>query len=266
MKKTTVSAFAKRKASGEKLVMCTAYDAPFAVAVADAGIDIILIGDSVGTTLLGYDSTLPVTMEDMIRHTQAVRRGAPEAFLVGDMPFMSYQASLEEGIRNAGRLIKEGGADAVKLEGGAEYAELTSKLVRSGIPVMGHIGLMPQSVNTMGGFKVQGRTEQAVAKLISDARALENAGAFCIVLECVPESAAQAVTESLTVPTIGIGCGRYCSGQVQVLHDLLGLLDFKPKHAGRYAEVGQIVRDALRNYCEEVKSGAFPREENIFTK
>ena len=182
------------------------------------------------------------------------------------MPFMSYQASIEEGIRNAGRLIKEGGADAVKLEGGAEYAELTSKLVRSGIPVMGHLGLMPQSVNTMGGYKVQGRTEEAVAKLISDARALESAGAFCIVLECVPESAAKAVTESLTVPTIGIGSGKFCSGQVQVLHDLLGLLDFRPKHAGRYAEVGSIVREALRCYCEEVKSGTFPKDENIFTK
>lgn len=266
MKKTTVSAFAKRKASGEKLVMCTAYDAPFAAAVLDAGIDIMLIGDSVGTTLLGYSSTLPVTMEDMIRHTQAVRRGAPEAFLVGDMPFMSYQSSIEEGIRNAGRLIKEGGADAVKLEGGAEYAELTTKLVRSGIPVMGHLGLMPQSVNTMGGYKVQGRSEEAVEKLISDAKALESAGAFCIVLECIPESAAKAVTDNLTVPTIGIGCGRYCSGQVQVLHDLLGLLDFKPKHAGRYAEVGQIVREALRSYCEEVKAGTFPKEENIFNK
>ena len=266
MKKTTVSVFAKRKAAGEKLVMCTAYDAPFAAAVLDAGIDIMLVGDSVGTTLLGYSSTLPVTMDDMVRHTQAVRRGAPEAFLVGDMPFMSYQASLEEGIRNAGRLIKEGGADAVKREGGAEYAELTEKLVRSGIPVMGHIGLMPQSVNVLGGYKVQGRTDEAAAKLVADAKALEAAGAFCIVLECVPENAAKLVTENLTVPTIGIGSGKYCSGQVQVLHDLLGLLEFKPKHAGRYAEVGTIVREALRSYCEDVKAGTFPREENIFTK
>lgn len=266
MKKTTVSAFAKRKAAGEKIVMCTAYDAPFAAAAADAGIDIMLIGDSVGTTLLGYSSTLPVTMEDMIRHTQAARRGAPGAFLVGDLPFMSYQASVEEGIRNAGKLIKEGGADSVKLEGGAEYAELVSKLVLSGIPVMGHIGLMPQSVQVMGGYKVQGRTDAAVAKLIDDAKALEAAGAFAVVLECVPESAAKAVTEALDIPTIGIGSGRYCSGQVQVLHDLLGLLEFKPKHAGRYAEVGEIVRNALRNYCEDVKSGTFPTEENIFTK
>lgn len=266
MKKTTVTAFAKRKAAGEKIVMCTAYDAPFAKAALDAGIDIMLVGDSVGTTLLGYSSTLPVTMEDMIRHTMAARRGAPEAFLVGDMPFMSYQASIEEGIRNAGRLIKEAGADAVKLEGGAEYAELTAKLVKSGIPVMGHIGLMPQSVQVLGGFKVQGRGEAAAKQLIEDAKALERAGAFAIVLECVPEPAARAVTEAITVPTIGIGSGRYCSGQVQVLHDLLGLLDFRPKHAGRYAEVGQIVREALKNYCDDVKAGTFPTEANIFSE
>lgn len=266
MKKVTVSSFARRKAAGENIVMCTAYDAPFAKFALAAGIDMMLVGDSVGTTVLGFDSTLPVTMEDMIRHTMAARRGAPEAFLVGDMPFMSYQASIEEGIRNAGRLIKEAGADAVKLEGGAEYAELTRRLVKSGIPVMGHIGLMPQSVQVLGGFKVQGRGEAAAAKLIEDARALESAGAFAIVLECVPEQAAKAVTEAITVPTIGIGSGRYCSGQVQVLHDLLGLLDFHPKHAGRYTEVGQIVREALKNYSEDVKSGKFPTEDNIFTE
>ena len=264
MKKTTVSAFAKRKASGEKIVMCTAYDAPFARAALDAGIDIMLVGDSVGTTLLGYSSTLPVTMEDMICHIQAARRGAPEAFLVGDMPFMSYQTSIEEGVRNAGRLIKEAGADCVKLEGGAEYAELTAKLVKSGIPVMGHIGLMPQTVQVLGGYKVQGRGVDGVARLIADAKALEAAGAFAIVLECVPESAAKAVTEALEIPTIGIGCGRYCSGQVQVLHGLLGLLDFRPKHAKCYAEIGKIVREALKNYCDDVKSGAFPTEENSF--
>ena len=264
MKKVTVSAFAKRKAAGEKIVMCTAYDAPFAKAALDAGIDMMLVGDSVGTTHLGYSSTLPVTMEDMIRHTQAARRGAPEAFLVGDMPFMSYQTSIEDGIRNAGRLIKEAGADAVKLEGGAEYAELTRRLVKSGIPVMGHIGLMPQSFQVLGGYKVQGRGDDGVAKLIADAKALESAGAFAIVLECVPEMAAKAVTEALNVPTVGIGCGRYCSGQIQVLHDLLGLLDFQPKHAGRYAEVGAIAREALKQYCEDVKAGTFPAEQNIF--
>lgn len=264
MKKVTVSAFAKRKAAGEKIVMCTAYDAPFAKAALDAGIDMMLVGDSVGTTHLGYSSTLPVTMEDMIRHTQAARRGAPEAFLVGDMPFMSYQTSIEDGIRNAGRLIKEAGADAVKLEGGAEYAELTRRLVKSGIPVMGHIGLMPQSFQVLGGYKVQGRGDDGVAKLIADAKALESAGAFAIVLECVPEMAAKAVTEALDVPTVGIGCGRYCSGQIQVLHDLLGLLDFQPKHAGRYAEVGAIAREALKQYCEDVKAGTFPAEQNIF--
>ena len=246
--------------------MLTAYDYSTAKILEEAEIDGILVGDSLAMVALGYENTYNITLDEMLIFVRAVRRGAKKSFIVCDMPFMSYQASIEEGIRNAGRLIKEGGADAVKLEGGAEYAELTAKLVRSGIPVMGHLGLMPQSVNTMGGYKVQARTEEAVAKLISDARALESAGAFCIVLECVPESAAKAVTESLTVPTIGIGSGKFCSGQVQVLHDLLGLLDFRPKHAGRYAEVGSIVREALRSYCEEVKSGTFPKEENIFTK
>ena len=264
MKKSTVNAFAKRKADGEKIVMCTAYDAPFALAAYEAGIDLMLVGDSVGTTHLGFESTLPVTMEDMIRHCQAARRGAPGAFLVGDMPFMSYQASMEEGLRNAGRLIKEGGADAVKFEGGAEYAGLVRKAVLSGIPVMGHIGLMPQSFQVLGGYKVQGRTEAAAAKLIEDALALEAAGAFAIVLECVPEAAAQAVTEALRVPTIGLGSGRYCSGQIQVLHDLLGLLGFKPKHAGRYAEIGELAREALRSYSEDVRNGVFPADENIF--
>ena len=266
MKKVTVSSFARRKAAGENIVMCTAYDAPFAKFALAAGIDMMLVGDSVGTTVLGFDSTLPVTMEDMIRHTQAVRRGAPEAFLVADMPFMSYQSSLEEGIRNAGRLLKEAGADSVKLEGGAEYAELVSKMVLSGIPVMGHIGLMPQSVQVLGGYKVQGRGDAAVAKLIADAKALEAAGVFAIVLECVPEAAAAEVTKEVSVPTIGIGSGRHCSGQIQVLHDLLGLLDFKPKHAGRYAEIGELVQQALKNYCDDVKNGVFPADENIFTK
>ena len=266
MKKTTVTAFARRKAAGEPIVMCTAYDAPFASFALKAGIDMMLVGDSVGTTLLGFDSTIPVTMEDMLRHTMAVRRGAAEAFLVGDMPFMSYQACEAEAIRNAGRLLKEGGADAVKLEGGAEYAPLIRKLVLSGIPVMGHIGLMPQSVNVMGGYKVQGRGDAAENKLVEDAKALERAGAFAVVLECVPEEAAARVTGELNIPTIGIGSGRACSGQIQVLHDLLGLLEFRPKHAGRYAEVGEIVLDALKNYCQDVKSGKFPTEENIFSK
>ncbi|MBR7107217.1 MAG: 3-methyl-2-oxobutanoate hydroxymethyltransferase [Lentisphaeria bacterium] len=266
MKKTTVSSFARRKAAGENIVMCTAYDAPFAGFAFAAGIDMMLVGDSVGTTVLGHDSTLPVTMEDIIRHTQAVRRGAPDAFLVADLPFMSYQCSMEDGLRNAGRLLKEAGADSVKLEGGAEYAELVSKMVLSGIPVMGHIGLMPQSVQVLGGYKVQGRGDAAVAKLIADAQALEAAGAFAIVLECVPEPAAAEVTKVLSVPTIGIGSGRFCSGQIQVLHDLLGLLAFKPRHAGRYAEIGELVKSALKNYCDDVKNGTFPAEDNIFTK
>ena len=264
MKKTTVGAFAKRKASGEKIVMVTAYDAPFARAVADAGIDMMLIGDSVGTTHLGFDSTLPVTMDDMLRHAAAARRGAPEAFLVFDLPFMSYQADDAEALRNAGRAMKEAAADSVKLEGGLEFAPLVKKMTTAGIPVMGHIGLMPQSFQLHGGYKVAGRGDEAAAKLMADAEALQEAGAFAVVLECVPEELARKVTEKLSIPTIGIGSGKYCSGQIQVLHDLLGLLDFTPKHARRFAEAGNIAREALKAYAAEVREGVFPAEENTF--
>ena len=261
--KCKLTSFAKRKAAGEQIVMCTAYDAPFAKLVSGAGIDVILVGDSVGTTLLGFESTVPVTMSDMLRHTAAVRRGAPEAFVVFDMPFMSYQASTAEALHNAAQALKECGADAVKLEGGAAYADLVKEMVRAGIPVMGHIGLMPQSVNLYGGYKVAGRGAEA-EKVLADALALQEAGVFSIVLECVPEALAKEITEKLTVPTIGIGSGRYCSGQVQVLHDLLGLLDFKPKHAGVYLPGRELIGKALSSYAEDVRSGKFPGEENIF--
>ena len=264
MKKTTLTAFAKRKAEGQKLVMCTAYDAPFASLAYAAGIDMMLVGDSVGTTLLGYNSTIPVTMTDMVNATAAVRRGAPEAFLVFDLPFMSYQADDAEALRNAARAMKECGADAVKLEGGAKYAALVKKMTDAGIPVMGHIGLMPQSVLLHGGYKVAGRGEAEGQQLIADALALQEAGAFAVVLECVPEALASEITEKLTIPTIGIGAGKNCSGQIQVIHDLLGLLSFTPKHAKRYIEAGELITQALRDYVSDVRGGTFPAAENSF--
>ncbi len=262
--KITVSAFAKRKASGEKLIMVTAYDTPSAAAAAAAGIDLLLVGDSVGTTVLGYETTLPVTMADMLHHTAAVRRGAPDAFVIFDMPFMSYQPSDDEALRNAGRAIKEAGADAVKLEGGAEHVGLIRRLVGAGIPVMGHLGLLPQRIQSVGGYRVAGRTEAAAAQLLADARALEEAGVFAIVFECIPSELGRRITSELQVPTIGIGSGPDCSGQVQVIHDLLGLLDFTPKHARRYAELGNMMREALSAYAQDVRSGAFPSESNCF--
>lgn len=264
MKKATVSTLIKRYHDGEKLVMSTAYDAIQAKLCMTAGIDFMLVGDSIGMTLLGYDNTLPVTMQDMLSHTAAVRRGAPEAFVVFDMPFMSYQESISDAMHNAGIAMKTTGADAVKLEGGAEYAGLISEMTGAGIPVMGHIGLMPQRVQVCGGYKVVGRDEKSADKVLQDALALQDAGVFAVVLECVPEILGQKVTEALNIPTIGIGSGRYCSGQVQVITDLLGLMDFKPKHAKRYAEAGKLITDALACYAQEVKEGKFPTEENTF--
>ena len=265
-KKTTVSTIAKRYAAGEKLVMVTCYDAPAARIAMDSGIDFLLVGDSVAMTVLGLSSTIPMTMEQMLHHTRAVRRGAPDAMVVLDMPFMSYQADMAEALRNAARALKEADADAVKLEGGAEQAPLVAKMVESGIPVVAHIGLMPQHVNSLGGYKVAGRTDAEAEKLIADAKALESAGAFAIVLECTPAALAEKVTKLLHIPTIGIGSGSACSGQVQVLHDLLGLGagDFLPRHAKRYADLSKIAKEALSQYAEEVKSGEFPTGENSF--
>ena len=265
MKKPSVSTFARRKASGEKLVMVTAYDAPAARIAAEAGIDILLVGDSVAMTTLGLPNTLPMTMAEMLHHAKAVRRGAPGSFVVFDMPFMSYQADTAEALRNAARALKEAGADAVKLEGGAEQCPLVEKLVSSGIPVMAHTGLMPQHVQALGGYKVAGRTEEEAARLVSDAKSLEEAGAFSIVLECVPAALGKQITDALTIPTIGIGSGPGCSGQVQVLHDMLGLGgDFLPRHAKRYADLGGAAREALARYANEVKTGKFPEENNSF--
>ncbi len=264
-KKIMVGAFAKRKAAGEKIVMVTAYDAPFAALAAAAGIDVILVGDSVATTVMGYSTTLPVTMEELIHHVKAVRRGAPNAFIVFDLPFMSYQVSEEEAMRNAGRALKEAGADAVKFEGGAEYAPLVKKMVLAGIPVMAHLGLLPQRIHAVGGYKVAGRNAEAAEQLVEDARALEAAGAFSVVLECVPAQLGERITGALTIPTIGIGSGAGCSGQVQVLHDVLGLLPgFTPKHAKHFAEIGAAVRDALHSYADAVRNGTFPGKENSF--
>ena len=264
MKKVTVSTLAKRYAAGEKLVMCTAYDAIQSRLCAAAGVDFLLVGDSVGMTHLGYANTLPVTMEDMLSHTAAVRRGAPESFVVFDMPFMSYQESTSIALHHAGIAMKTTGADAVKLEGGAEYADLVRLMTGAGIPVMGHIGLMPQRVQVSGGYKVVGRDEESAGKVLADALALQDAGAFAIVLECVPEALGKRVTEALKIPTVGIGSGQYCSGQVQVICDLLGLMDFTPKHAKRYAGIGSQITDALRTYADEVRSGKFPTSENSF--
>lgn len=264
MKKVTLTTLMKRYAAGEKLVMSTAYDAVMARLCALAGVDLLLVGDSVGMTLLGYENTLPVTMEDMLRHTAAVRRGAPESFVVFDMPFMSYQESDTQALHNAGLAMKTTGADAVKLEGGAEYAPLVRKMTGSGIPVMGHIGLMPQRVQLSGGYKVVGRDADSAEKVLQDALALQEAGAFAVVLECIPATLGKRVTEALDIPTIGIGSGADCDGQVQVITDLLGMMEFKPKHAKRYADAGELITGALKTYADEVKNGSFPTEENSF--
>ena len=244
--------------------MITAYDAPSAAAAFDAGIDVLLVGDSLAPTVLGYRNTLPVTMEQMLHHAAAVRRGAPGAFVVFDLPFMSYQESMEKALHTAGRALKEADCDAVKLEGGAEMAPLIDALVSSGIPVMAHVGLQPQKVQTSGGYRIQGRTPEAAERILADARAVEEAGAFAVVLECIPAELGKSVTESLMIPTIGIGSGSDCSGQVQVMNDVLGLFEATPKHAKRYAEIGRMIREALGSYASEVRGGVFPDDEHSF--
>ena len=247
------------KERGEKIAMLTAYDYPTAKILDAAGVPVILVGDSLGMVVLGYASTIPVTMEEMLHHTKAVVRGTERAIVVGDMPFMSYQTSVEDALRNAGRFLQEAGATAVKLEGGAPMAETVRRLVAIGIPVMGHLGLTPQSLHQLGGYKVQGKTPAAAVKLLDDAVALQEAGVFAIVLEGIPAPLGKLVTEKLAVPTIGIGAGPHCDGQVQVIHDLLGLCTgFVPKHAKQYAHLSEEIRDAVARYIEEVKSGGFP--------
>ncbi len=253
------------KRQGKRIAMLTAYDYPTALLEDRAGIEIILVGDSLGMTVLGYENTVPVTMEEMIHHTKAVSRGAKVALIIGDMPFMSYNASEREAILNAGRFMKEGGADAVKLEGGASVKETVRSIVKAGIPVMGHIGLTPQTISMLGGFKVQGKDAQAAQKIIDDALSLEDAGAFSVLLEAVPAPIAKRVTERLNVPTIGIGAGVHCDGQVLVVHDMLGLFDrFTPKFAKRYVNLSELMLKAFDSYREEVSQGTFPTDQHSF--
>lgn len=263
--KTTVSTLKKQKENKEKITMLTCYDYSMAKLMDEAGIEILLIGDSLGNTMLGYDTTLPVTMEDMIAHTAAVSRGAKNAFVLADMPFMSYQTSVYDAVVNAGRLMKEGRAQAVKLEGGKEVCPQIKAIVDASIPVCAHLGLTPQSVNAFGGFKVQGKGEAAAQKLLDDARAVEEAGAFAVVLECVPQALATKITESIHIPTIGIGAGAGCDGQVLVYQDMLAMYsNMKPKFVKQFAQVGEQMREAFRTYKEEVAAGTFPAAEHTF--
>lgn len=255
----TIERIQQMKQAGQKIAMLTAYDYPTAKLLDQSGVPMLLVGDSLGNVVLGYDSTLPVTMEDMLHHIKAVVRGTKNALVVGDMPFMSYQTSTPDALRNAGRLLQEGGCQAVKLEGGERVAETVQRIVEAGIPVMGHLGLTPQSVNQFSGYRVQGKTPRAAIQLLHDAKALVEAGAFAIVLESVPAMVAKRITETLLVPTIGIGAGPYCDGQVQVLYDILGLFeDFTPKHAKRYTNLAEAIKGAVGSYVNEVTTGAFP--------
>lgn len=261
--RVTTATFHRMKADGDPIVMITAYDVSQARLADAAGVDAVLVGDSLGMTMLGMPNTLPVTMDDMVRATGAVARGVTRALVVADMPFMSYQVSDDEALRNAGRLLAEAGAHAVKLEGGALVAPLVARMVDAGIPVMGHVGLTPQSVNVFGGYKVQARDIESAVTLVEDCLALEAAGAFAIVLELVPAEIAALVTEELSIPTIGIGAGVACDGQVQVFHDLLGLGDFQPRHAKRYADIGAAITRAVGAYASDVRAGSFPAEANL---
>lgn len=263
--KNTIVTFKEAKESNEKLTMLTAYDYSTAKLIDSCGINGILVGDSLGMVCLGYEDTLSVTMEDMIHHTKAVSRGCTNTLIVADMPFMSYQTSTYDAVVNAGRLIKEGRAHAVKLEGGVEVFKQIQSIVNSSIPVIGHIGLTPQSVNAFGGFKVQGRDELAAKKLIEDALAVEDAGAFAVVLEGVPSKLASLITKKLTIPTIGIGAGASCDGQVLVYQDMLGMFsDFTPKFVKKYENIGEKMKNAFSNYIDEVKTEVFPSEEHSF--
>lgn len=265
-KKLTVPDIQRKKQDGRKITMLTAYDYPSARLIDEAGMDMILVGDSLAMTVLGYESTVCVTMDEMIHHSRAVRRGVKYALLVGDMPFMSFNVSAEETVRNAGRFIKEGGCDAVKLEGGFEVRDVTKVLVSAGIAVLGHIGLTPQTATNLGGFKVQGKDAEGAQRLIDSSLALEEAGCFAIVLECVPDKLAKLITENLKIPTIGIGAGPYCDGQVLVTNDMIGLFErFVPKFVKRYKNLWPELLKAFTNYKEEVEKGDFPSEEFSYT-
>ncbi|MDY2632676.1 MULTISPECIES: 3-methyl-2-oxobutanoate hydroxymethyltransferase [unclassified Clostridium] len=263
--KNTVVTFRNAKRNNEKITMLTAYDYSMAKLIDESGINGILVGDSLGMVCLGYEDTLSVTMEDIIHHTKAVARGAKNALIVADMPFMSYQTSVYDAVVNAGRLIKEGRAQCVKLEGGLEVCDKIEAIVKASIPVMAHIGLTPQSVNAFGGFKVQGKDEEAARRLIEEAKAVEKAGAFAVVLECVPEKLSRLITESISIPTIGIGAGVNCDGQILVYQDMLGLFsDFTPKFVKEYANLGDEMKKAFASYINDVKDCSFPGEEHSF--
>lgn len=263
-KKVTVLDIQKMKDDGRRITMLTAYDYPFSRILDASGVDILLVGDSSGSVIAGYENTLPVTMEEMIYHTRAVARGRSRALLVADMPFMSYQVSIPDARLNAGRLVKEGGAEAVKIEGGIQVKDTIKAIVDIDIPVMGHIGLTPQSIHRMGGHKIQGKKEGQAEALLADAMAVEEAGAFAVVLEGVPAVLAERITRELRIPTIGIGAGPHCSGQVLVIHDLLGLSGRKLKFARQYADLEKVISDAVKQYLGDVRSGSFPSEEESF--
>ena len=265
MPKFTLHDFLKKKPERKKITMLTAYDYPFAQIVDEAGIDVILVGDSLGMVVQGHENTLPVTMDEMIYHTKMVTRAVKNAMVIGDMPFMSYQAGIEEAVRNAGRFLKEGGAAAIKLEGGAEVTAHIRAMTRADIPVMAHIGLTPQSIHRMGGYKVQGKTKESAKRLLEEAHIVEDAGAFSILLEAIPAGLAKIITEELSIPTIGIGAGQHCDGQVLVLHDVIGLFErFTPKFVKQYANLKADALKAITSYKEEVEKGTFPSEEHSF--
>ena len=265
-KKVTIAELLKKKQDGKKITMMTAYDYPTAVLVDKAGIDTILVGDSLAMVMLGYESTVPVTMDEMIHHCKAVNRGARYGFIIGDMPFMSYQVGIEKAVENAGRFMKEAGCDCVKLEGGSEMAPVAGAIVRAGIPVCAHIGLTPQTATKLGGFKVQGKDAESARELVAAARDFEAAGAFMIVIECIPDLLAGRITRELKIPTIGIGAGKDCDGQVLVYHDLVGLFDrFTPKFVKKYVNLTPQILEALGQYKKEVEDGSFPGPEHSFT-
>ena len=265
MKKKTIPSILAMKADGDRITVLTSYDYPLTKIMDSCGVDIILVGDSVGVVVAGHETTLPVTMDEMIYHTRSVVRAQPKALVVADMPFLSYQVSLDEARRNAGRLVKEGGAEAVKLEGGLNCVKTIRAITEMDIPVMGHIGLTPQSVHRMGGFKVQGRDDEQAERLMADARAVEEAGAFAMVLEGIPSDLARRITAEAVIPTIGIGAGPDCDGQVLVIHDILGLCEkYAPKFVKKYADLRPIITDAVNRYLEEVRSGEFPTKGHSF--
>ena len=262
----SISKLKEMKQKGEIIPMLTAYDYATAKLIDEAGIPLILVGDSLGMVILGYESTIPVTIDEMLHHTKAVVRGTKLAMVIGDMPFMTYHASVSDALYNAARFIQQGGAQAVKLEGGENVAEVVHRVVECGIPVMGHIGLTPQSIHQLGGFKIQGKTPEAAVRLLKDARALEEAGAFAVVLETIPAPLSKLITKKLSIPTIGIGAGPWCDGQVQVISDLLGLYtDFVPRHAKQYARLFEIIKGAVADYIGEVQSGTFPTDKESST-